>query len=61
MLHDADTQQNKSISPDIRQAMASLALEGLALSPESIQDLELAKLGKLTKEEYMIRLLARAK
>lgn len=47
--------------PRLKQALASLRLEGVILSKESIDDLKLAEDGKLTQEEFTARILNRVK
>jgi len=49
----------QTMSDKMHQALASLYLEGTALSIESLQDLKLLEAGNLTEEELTARLLAR--
>lgn len=49
------------ISPSIKKTLASLHLEGIALSSESIADLQLFEAGKLSQKEVIARVLARVK
>lgn len=48
-----------SLSPSMKMTLASLHLEGVALSPESIADLQLVEAGKLSQKEAIARVLAR--
>lgn len=50
----------KTMSKKCHEALTSLYLEGTALPTDNLKDLKLAEEGKLTKEEYMARLIARA-
>lgn len=48
-----------SLSPSIKRTLASLRLEGITLSSESIADLQLFEAGKLSQKEAITRVLAR--
>lgn len=60
MLQNSSTQHHGRLSPELQQTVANLALEGVSLSQNSIDDLKLAETGQLTKQEFVNRLLARA-
>ena len=49
------------LSPSIKAALASLHLENITLSSESIADLQLVEAGKLSQKEAIARVLARVK
>ncbi len=60
-IYDAEAiEVIKTMSKKCHEAIASLYLEGTALLTGTLKDLKLAEEGKLTKEEYMARLIARA-
>ena len=48
-----------TLSENMQQALASLRLEGIVLSDESLADLKLFDAGQLSKEEILNRLLTR--
>lgn len=48
-----------SLSPEMRQALASLRLESIELSKESLADIRLFDEGKLSKDDVVKRVLAR--
>lgn len=50
-----------SLSEKMQQALASLRLEGIVLSDETLSDLKLFDAGYLSKEEVLTRLLVRIK
>lgn len=52
-------EQPTSLSRAMKMTLASLHLEGIALSPESIADLKLVEAGKLSQKEAIARVLAR--
>lgn len=47
------------LSKAMQMTIASLHLENITLSPESIADLQLVEAGKLSKKEAIARVLAR--
>lgn len=49
------------LSPETLQSIASLQLEGIAVSKEMLDDLVLRDAGKITKEEFLKRAIERAK
>lgn len=53
--------QNSSLTPELQQAIASLRLEGIALSDQSLADLALFSQGQLTKKDVLDRVLARVR
>lgn len=57
------TQKNNHqlFSEGMQRALTSLGLEGVSLSKESIADLHLFDAGKISKQEALIRVVARAK
>lgn len=61
MLKNVNNTSDEKMSPVLKQAVASLALEGIKLSSESIEDLKLVEAGHLTEQELLNRLLLRAK
>ena len=50
-----------TLSENMQQALASLRLEGIVLSDETLDDLKLFDAGQLSKEEVLKRVLARIK
>ena len=50
-----------TLSENMQQALASLRLEGIVLSDETLDDLTLFDAGQLSKEELLKRVLARIK
>lgn len=57
---DPDLEKQLLISNEMRQLIASLHLEGIELSPESMTDVRLFDAGKLTKAEFLNRAIGRA-
>ena len=49
-----------SLSNEIQQLLASLRLEGIELSPESMNDVRLFDTGKISKAEFIKRAIGRA-
>jgi hypothetical protein len=49
------------LSEKMQQALASLALEGIELPPESLEDIQKLDAGEMSKEEYLKRVIERAK
>jgi hypothetical protein len=49
-----------TLSSSMQQLLASLRLEGIELSPESMKDVELFDAGKITKAEFLKRAIGRA-
>jgi hypothetical protein len=54
-------QQEPPISNQMQQLLASLKLEGIEISPESMSDVRLFDTGKISKEEFLKRAIGRAK
>jgi hypothetical protein len=52
---------NLHLSHHMKMILASLHLEDITLSPESIADLQSVEAGKLSKKEAIARVLARVK
>ena len=48
-----------TLSEKMQQALASLRLEGIVLSDETLSDLTLFDVGQLSKDEVLSRVLAR--
>lgn len=57
----ADSVEEYSLSPSLKMALASLHLEGITLSKESIADLHLYEAGKLSQKDVIARVIARVK
>ncbi|OAI46008.1 hypothetical protein AYO45_02000 [Gammaproteobacteria bacterium SCGC AG-212-F23] len=55
----ADLIDQTPLTKSMQMTLASLHLEGIKLSPESIADLQLVEAGKLSKKEAVARILAR--
>lgn len=53
--------EEASLSNQMRQFLASLRLEGIELSPESMADIKLFDAGQISKEELLKRAIERAK
>lgn len=49
------------VNRDLQRALTSLGLEGIQLTPDTIADLNSINSGKLSKEEALARVLARAR
>jgi hypothetical protein len=56
-----DSIDAKTLSENTQRALASLALEGIAPSPQLLADLKLVDAGQLTEDEFLARAIARAK
>ena len=60
-ITQSSNQDKSSLSPHIQQAIASLRLEGITLSDESLTDLLLFSRGELSQEDTIKRVLARVR
>jgi hypothetical protein len=53
--------KQQAFSEGMKKALTSLGLEGISLSKESLADLHLFDMGKISKEEALKRVVARVK
>ena len=60
-LSASKNEKKHSLTPAVQQAIASLRLEGITLSNESVEDVVLYSRGKLSKEDAIKRVLVRVK
>ncbi len=54
-------QENLVENPKLKQALASLRLEGIALSDEALVDIQLVADGKMKSQDALARELARVR
>lgn len=59
--HPASSKSNSQLTPKMQQVLASLALEGIIVTAESLRDIQLLDSGKMSKEEFLKKTLAIAK
>lgn len=58
---NAMLKETPAFSEKMQQALASLALEGITLSPEALTDLQLLDSGKMTEAQFLEKTLAIAR
>lgn len=60
-LKSSDPIDEATLSDNVKEVLANLALEGIKPSPELSEDIKLLDAGKLTHEQFLERAIARAK